>query len=121
MPMKTTAATATADRIAPTATTVLSEQDWQFVALQPNLAYSVACYLVRWRGVPFDEPPLPALFEAAVTSEVQARFVASDPELTTASDEKGFARLKARAAAVVQAIDAADEKMRAAASTPEEA
>ncbi|QIG38445.1 hypothetical protein G5T42_02255 [Microbacterium sp. 4R-513] len=98
----------------------LTDEEWRFVTLQPRLAYSVACFLVRWRGMQFDVPPVRFLFDTALTSDLQSRFIPSDPELTTAADTAGFGRLKKRAADVVEAIDAADKKMRAEQSTAEE-
>ncbi|MCW5954069.1 MAG: hypothetical protein KIT69_17600, partial [Propionibacteriaceae bacterium] len=65
----------------------------------PSLAYSYACYLVRWKNIPFDDQRVTKLFDTALTLDVLAEFVADDPELWTAGDEAGFKKLLARATA----------------------
>ncbi|WP_442574773.1 hypothetical protein ACSBPH_13150 [Microbacterium sp. F51-2R] len=63
------------------------------VAVSPGLAYSLACYLVRWGGRLFADSTVTALLETGVTDAFQKDFAARDPELSTAPDRKGFADL----------------------------
>lgn len=89
------------------AVAVLASADGALVQRRPTLAYSLACHLVRWDNARFDDPVVRGLFDTALASDAQARFIPMDPELTTARDREGFARLALRAAAVVREREAA--------------
>lgn len=65
------------------------------IAVSPALAYSLACYLVRWGGRLYADSKVKALLETGMTDAFQKDFAERDPELSTAPDRKGFADLKA--------------------------
>ncbi|GAA1983840.1 hypothetical protein [Microbacterium pumilum] len=70
---------------------------WLLIRADPELSYSLACYLTRWRRYSFDAPEVVELFEAAMADDAICDFIARDPELRSADDQEGFAALSRRA------------------------
>ncbi len=80
---------------------------------EPQLAYAVACYLVRWRGVPFSDRRVCELLDRAAVVDIFLEFAEDDPELSTAPDKSGFEELRARLAEELERRN----KLKAAAET----
>lgn len=74
----------------------LSPEEDRQVRRTPHLAYTVACYLVRWEGVRFADGTVRELLDRATIIDVLMEFAMIDPELSTARDTDGFNELKAR-------------------------
>lgn len=64
----------------------------------PQLAYTAACYLVRWREVSFSDRRVCELLDRATVLGFFLQFAKDDPELSTAPDSEGFDALKKRLA-----------------------
>ena len=61
------------------------------IAVHPVLAYSLACYLVRWEGRMFRDTTVVARLTTAMTDAALFEFAAKDPELNSTDDGDGFA------------------------------
>ncbi len=85
---------------------ILAGTDASRVWRDPSTAYILACLLVRWEGVSFDDPVVRRLWDVALTNVDLARAVDDDAELATTADPGGYAALVARAAGVVAAAEA---------------
>ena len=87
--------------------------DQRFAYARAELAYSLACHLVRWCDAPYDGPVVTELFEAPLASRTFRAAIPRDPELRSAKDQKGYLALVEQA----QRIDAAVKEPATAATS----